>query len=230
MAASSPHARLADQLMDRLGRELLGEPLQARGWTFGFDRARRRLGACRPRQRRITLSAPLAKVLSAADIEDTLRHEIAHAIDVERRGRTNHDATWQALAVACGASPERLFDGDVPDNPDAPYASTCPSCGASGDLYRQPVHPRRCKACRKAGLPSYHHVVHRASGRVIWPGGETPGPYGGTAGVQATYPGCGTVTRRARRPTRAQACGPCCAQHAGGRFDPRFTLRWSRPS
>ena len=52
---------LADRLMDALGRDLLGEPLQARGWSVGLDRARRRLGACHTGKKRITVSAHLMR-------------------------------------------------------------------------------------------------------------------------------------------------------------------------
>lgn len=221
-----PTRDLALRLFDSLGRDLLGESLADRGWTFAYDRARKRLGACHPRQRRITLSAHLAAALSPEEVEDTLRHEIAHAIDVERRGRTAHDATWKRIAVACGARPDRLFDGDVPADPTAPYVATCPSCGARHDLYRQPVHPRRCRPCAASGAPAYLRVVRQAAGAVIWPGGEKPGAYGGTAGVEATCPGCGETVRRARRPRRALACASCCRRHAGGRFDARFRLRF----
>ena len=110
---TDPVRGLALRLMEDLGRDLLGEPLQARGWSFGYDRARRRLGACHPASRRITLSAARADELAEAEVEDTIRHEIAHAIDWERRGTTNHDATWKAVARACGASPSRTFKGDL---------------------------------------------------------------------------------------------------------------------
>ena len=222
---------LALRLMDALGRELLGEPLQARGWTFGFDRARRRLGVCRIAERRITLSAALAASLPAAEVEDTVRHEIAHAVDADRRGRSAHDATWKALARACGAAPERTFRGDLPDDADAaPYRAVCPSCGAAHGLHRQPVRARRCRACHAAGRPAYLAVTHAGSGRVIWPGGATPGAFAGWVGVEATCPGCGATVRRARRPSRPVACGACCARHAGGRFDERFRLRFRRPA
>jgi predicted SprT family Zn-dependent metalloprotease len=212
--------------MDELGREVLGEPLQDRGWTFGFDRAKTRLGVCRPRTKRITLSSHLSRTLPTAEVEDTVRHEIAHALDVERRGRTNHDRTWKALARRCGATPERCYAGDLPDDPAAPYACTCPGCGATLDRYRQPATPLRCQACAHAGRPAYFRVTHRASGAVVWPGGATPGDYGGTAGVEATCPRCGAVYRRARRPKRKTACAPCCRRHAGGRYDDRFRLRY----
>lgn len=215
---------LALRLMDELGRELLGASLTARGWTFGFDRAKTRLGVCRIRDKRITLSSHLSRTLPPDEVEDTVRHEIAHAIDAERRGRSCHDRTWKAVAHACGAKPERCYSGDLPDDPAAPYAATCPSCGATLDRYRQPATPLRCRSCARAGRPAYLRVVHRPSGRVIWPGGAEPGAYGGTAGVQATCPRCGTVYRRTRRPKRATACAPCCRRYARGRFDDRFRL------
>ena len=221
--------RLALRLMDGLGRELLGAPLQTRGWTFGFDRARRRLGACHPARKRITLSRHLAQTLPLADVEDTVRHEIAHAIDVERRGRTAHDRMWRAIARACGASPERCFAGDLPADPDAAYQATCPSCEARHALHRQPVHPKRCAPCARAGRPSFLRVVQRGTGRVVWPGGAEAGPYGGTAGWVATCVGCGALHRRARRPARATACAACCRRHAGGRYDARYRLVFRRP-
>ena len=160
---------LALRLFDELGRELLGESLRQRGWTFGFDRARTRLGVCRPSAKRITLSAHLSRSLPAAEVEDTVRHEIAHALDHElhpnRRGRRAHDRTWKALARRCGATPERCFDGDLPDDPAAPYTAVCPSCGASHDLYRQPVRAHLCPTCSRPSRPAYLRVTHRPTGR-----------------------------------------------------------------
>ena len=226
------HTRaLALRLFDELGRELLGASLTARGWTFGFDRARRRLGVCRPAAKRITLSAHLSQSLPLADVEDTVRHEIAHALDHEmnpnRRGRRAHDSVWKALARRCGAAPERCFTGDVPTDPDAPYSAACLACGPVRDLYRQPVRAHLCPACSRPGRPAYLRVTHRATGRVIWQGGTERGEYGGTAGVEATCPRCGQTVRRARRPKRKTACSSCCRRHADGRYDDRFRLRFS---
>jgi len=218
---------LAHDLMRVLGERLLGQDLASRGWTFAFDRARRRLGACQPAPKTITVSAPLAAVLPAADVEDTLRHEIAHAIDVERRGRTNHDATWRALAVACGARPERCFTGPLPADPAAPYRVACPTCGAEAALYREPVHPPRCRACARAGLPAFLAVRHVATGHAVWAGGAVAGVPGGRAGVVGSCPACGAMVRRARQPSRPVACAACCDRHAGGRYDARFRLRFA---
>ena len=121
--------RLAERLMADLGTAHLGRPLQTLGWTFGFDRARRRLGACHIRTRRITLSHALSTALPPADVEDTIRHEIAHALDVATRGRTGHDAVWKAWAVRCGAAPARCYSGPLPTDAEAPYVCLCPACG-----------------------------------------------------------------------------------------------------
>ncbi|MEM0961593.1 MAG: SprT-like domain-containing protein [Bacteroidota bacterium] len=219
---------LALGLFDELGQHVLGAPLADRGWTFGFDRARVRLGACHPESRRITLSARLVRVLPSCDVEDTIRHEIAHAIDLEIRGKTAHDGPWKQIADACGASPERLYQGSLPSDPGAPYRATCPSCEGCADMYRQPVHPRRCRACHEAGLPAYLRVVHQQSGRVVWDGGQTPGPFRGTAGFSATCPSCGEVYHRSRRPQKPTACGTCCERHAAGAYDPRYRLDYAR--
>ena len=230
MSDDDPTRALALRLMDALGRELLGEPLQARGWSFGYDRARRRLGACHPGARRITLSGALAPVLPPEAVEDTIRHEIAHAIDVERRGWTGHDATWKALARACGAAPQRVFTGDIPGDAEAaPYRALCPSCGTASGAHRQPVRALRCRACARAGRPAFLRVTHAATGRTIWPGGAEPGAFGGWAGWEATCHTCGETVRRARRPPRPLACAACCARHAGGRYSARYRLRFGRP-
>ena len=214
--------------MDALGRAFLGESLVSLGWTFDFDRARKRLGACHLKRRKITLSTYLTRSLSDDEVEETLRHEIAHAIDAELRGTTNHDARWKAIAKACGARPDRCHSGPLPWDPKAPYVAECPSCEKRCTLYRQPVRPPRCPDCDHASLPAYARVVHQRTQRVIWPGGATAGEFGGTAGVQATCPCCGAVYRRARRPLMKRACATCCDEHAGGRYDDRFHLDYRK--
>ena len=49
-------------------------------WTFGFDLSTARAGVCRYRETRIDLSVSYCLRATRADIENTLLHEIAHAI------------------------------------------------------------------------------------------------------------------------------------------------------
>lgn len=97
---------LAD--VETLARRLI-ERHQARSglgadWTFGFDLCTVRGGVCRHRERRIDLSVSFCQRATRAEIEDTLLHEIAHAIvGYEHR----HDAVWKAKARAIGCTAER---------------------------------------------------------------------------------------------------------------------------
>ncbi|WP_456426772.1 SprT-like domain-containing protein [Rhodocaloribacter sp.] len=140
------------RLMDELGRAHLGEPLQARGWTFTFDRARRRVGCCtwkvgETRVRRLSLSRHFALRLTWDELEDTVRHEIAHALDYETRGRSGHDAVWKDWARRCGANPERLHENVSVDPSGALYLGVCPSCGAEYPFFRRPRYARACGTC-----------------------------------------------------------------------------------
>jgi predicted SprT family Zn-dependent metalloprotease len=74
------------------------------GWSFAFDSAKRRGGACHFGRKQITLAAGFAATADEAEIEDTLLHEIAHAL-VGRRH--HHDAVWQATARAIGCTGQR---------------------------------------------------------------------------------------------------------------------------
>lgn len=140
------------RLMDELGRAHLGEPLQARGWTFAFDRAHRRIGCCTWRVgeaivRRLSLSRHFAFRLSWEALEDTVRHEIAHALDYETRGRSGHDDVWKTLAVRCGARPERLHAAIPVDAERARYVGTCPTCGGEYPFFRRLKRPHACRRC-----------------------------------------------------------------------------------
>ncbi len=73
-------------------------------WTFGFDLSTVRAGVCRYREQRIDLSVSYCLRATRADIENTLLHEIAHAIVGVDHG---HDAVWQAKAREIGCTAER---------------------------------------------------------------------------------------------------------------------------
>ena len=81
------------------------------GWGFAFDRAKRRGGACHFVRRQITMAAGFAATAEEAEIEDTLLHEIAHAL-VGRRapsrrglaGQGARDRLQRTALPQCSAS------------------------------------------------------------------------------------------------------------------------------
>lgn len=84
--------------VQHLALELIAHHLSS-GWSFGFDTAKKRAGACNFTQRRITLSRHLAERHSLDDMRQTLLHEIAHAQVGPGAG---HGIEWRAAARALG--------------------------------------------------------------------------------------------------------------------------------
>ena len=117
-------------------------------WTFGYGYGRRTLGSTRiaggADRGVIRISRHLLTDDRDGRLEDTLLHEVAHAVAFERHGRTamNHGPLWRAVAAALGGPPL------LP----APYRLVCRRCGASIGLYRRPKHaPHRYRHARCGG-------------------------------------------------------------------------------
>ena len=112
------------------------------GWNFGFDLAPARAGVCRYRERRIDLSVSYCLAATRADIEDTVLHEIAHAIVGPKH---NHDAVWKAKAREIGCHGERCHrvQHSVP--------RWVGECGCGQQWFRQTLQRRmmRNRVCAK---------------------------------------------------------------------------------
>lgn len=115
---------LARDLMDDYG---LG------AWSFAFDNARRRCGNCNFSKWTITLSRHYVRMNDAPEVEDTIRHEIAHAIAGFKAG---HGPEWKAVALSIGARPQRCADASV-EMPTAPWKLVCASGHVLGTRHRR---------------------------------------------------------------------------------------------
>jgi predicted SprT family Zn-dependent metalloprotease len=80
---------------------------QLEGWSFQFDHATKRAGCCNYRTQVISLAHAYARAAADEAIDDTLLHEIAHALVGKAHG---HDQVWQAKAVALGCAGQRCHD------------------------------------------------------------------------------------------------------------------------
>lgn len=161
------------------------------GWAFELSGAKRRLGVCKYRKKRIEISEYYARNNPAEAVLDTLLHEIAHAL---AGPEAKHGPAWKAVAIRIGATP-RACD-DSPDTVIQPgnWQTTCPGCNKTHHRYKRPkvLSGYRCKC------PARSPLVYAFAGD---PAHEPPAPpVRETAGWQATCPGCGTVHRRERRP------------------------------
>jgi len=144
-------ARLARDLMNQHG---------AGGWAFAFDRARRRFGCCQHRHHLITLSEPLTKLNSEAEVRDTILHEIAHALVGPGAG---HGIKWRQQAALIGARPERCYSAKTVNTVTRPWMATCPKCSQVFHRFRRPRRLRWC-LCALAGYDPALALVWRRNG------------------------------------------------------------------
>lgn len=105
-----------------------GEKLMARhdleGWSFQYDDASGRAGVCNFDSQVIGLSLLYCLGSSGPELEETILHEIAHALAGPRH---QHDRVWREIAQSIGCSGERLCS--VPAFAPPRYIVSCPSCG-----------------------------------------------------------------------------------------------------
>lgn len=127
----------------RLAALLVLEEHGLNEWRFAFDNAKRRAGSCRYGPKIVTLSKHYVLHNSDADVFDTIRHEVAHAI---AGPRTGHGVMWMAACVVTGARQERCY-GDHVDMPKGKWHATCPGCGHEFHWHRRPRRSRYCVRC-----------------------------------------------------------------------------------
>jgi len=111
------------------------------GWTFSFNNEPFASGQCSYstnfrvsffKTRNIHLSEYLALRINE-NLEwwrQVMLHEIAHAIDVENRGTTDHNNEWQTIcdAIGCDGS-ERVNNNGWVEDIEKNYLVYCESCG-----------------------------------------------------------------------------------------------------
>ncbi|WP_371163970.1 SprT-like domain-containing protein [Buchananella felis] len=126
--------RMARTLMDQHGLT---------NWTFKFDRARKRAGACSSTRRTISLSRALMELFGDDAVRETILHEIAHALVGDRHG---HDSVWRAKAQQIGASGATRLPAHLPSVPGQ-WVGRCPN-GHEVHRHRRPSpRPVSCARC-----------------------------------------------------------------------------------
>ncbi len=144
----------AEKLVPRLrGTETLARRLLASygltDWTFVFNRRKREMGLCVYDSRTIALSVHFVALNDELAVQDTLLHEIAHALVGPGHG---HDAIWKQKCLEVGAKPERL--GEDANMPIGVWQARCQNCGTLHHRHRRPKHMIGwwCRHCgRKLG-------------------------------------------------------------------------------
>ena len=126
-----------------LAHNLLDDHNLSYTWTFGFDNAVRRAGYCNYRKHQITISRAATLVCSEEEVEDTLLHEIAHALTPGH----GHDDYWRIKCVSIGGSGK--ISGSYAVKVIPRWIGTCPGCGNRYTRHRlaKGVKTRACAPC-----------------------------------------------------------------------------------
>lgn len=124
--------------------------LSDRRWRFEFSSARRQAGLCDFGSKTIFISKWLLEqnLDKPMFFEDTIRHEIAHALDFEIRGTSDHGNVWKLIArqVLCNA--ERCYKvGDISITKKTKYTLICDNCGVERPSHKKKTRKTACGKC-----------------------------------------------------------------------------------
>lgn len=103
------------------------------GWGVVINgRMTSRFGLCKYHRKEIHLARWLIEEAPWSEVEDTIRHEVAHAVVGHEHG---HDGVWMDAARQLGARPQRCASGRVwkdhapAARRPAKWLVTCEACG-----------------------------------------------------------------------------------------------------
>ena len=124
--------------------------LSNKHWNFEFEDCKRSLGRCHYNSRKITLSKWYVELNEEEDVEDTILHEIAHALTFLTYGREGkgHGVLWKQMCRKIGAKPNTTHQGilEYPNN-HYKYEDTC-SCNIVYKKHRLSKNRSyRCPKC-----------------------------------------------------------------------------------
>jgi predicted SprT family Zn-dependent metalloprotease len=134
--------------------------LTTKGWKVRFNNRKRAFGLCKSRQKVIELSAFLLPLCTAEQIKDTVLHEIAHAIDNEQRGYSNHDYVWKNIARSIGCTGYRVktLSKEAREQISYKWEAHCENCGMIGGYQKRPKYLTGAKHRTCKGKITWKHV------------------------------------------------------------------------
>lgn len=161
-------------------------------WSFGLNSAKRRLGVCKYRSRRIEISEFYAVHNPAEAVLDTLRHEIAHAL---AGPGAKHGPRWKAVAKRLGATPHACDRSPETRIEPGQWQARCPACQRVYHRYRRP----KTRTGYRCPCPAKSPILFEFQGD---PRFQPPVPLTleESAPWEATCAGCRVVHLRLRRP------------------------------
>ena len=108
------------------------------------------------------LSKKLTQFRTIKEVEQTIIHELAHAIDFEIRGTSNHDYNWSSIAAQMGYNGNRTTKvRSQVTLQTKKYIAICETHGILGGFTRKVSNNKICNKCKQRVLilPRYDERV-----------------------------------------------------------------------
>lgn len=130
---------------ENLARELMDE-FGLTDWIFKFDGAKKRFGRCSYTKKTISMSLLLVLMNERPEVEETIRHEIGHALAGPGAG---HGPKWVSAALSAGSNGIATYDSDMVATPNGKWAAYCPVHGRLTGRRHRRTKNRVCKHCQR---------------------------------------------------------------------------------
>lgn len=156
--------QVRQEILAQLPKTTLGRRYYSRLKAYRIvlnPRLTRTYGYCRYGRRQIDLSVPLSEVNDREYVQNTIRHEFAHAL--VGPGASAHGTAWKKACTLTGANPIRCYDRKVQSPPR--WAAFCRECGTHVGNYRTKDRAATwnhdCPACGTRSRPGTSNVTDR---------------------------------------------------------------------
>jgi predicted SprT family Zn-dependent metalloprotease len=130
-----------------------------KGYKFKWDKkAVRRFGQCRYSKREIGLSLKPTEANYkeyAWKVQDTILHEIAHAIEMILYHTKGHREDWKRIAKQIGCDGKMYYDQSKINCVRTKWSLKCPVCNRVSPRVRKPKNPCSCGTCTSTYDPRY---------------------------------------------------------------------------
>ncbi len=110
------------------------------GWRFKLSRGKHRIGSCHYQDQTIRISHSHIVMGTNAEVMDTIKHEVAHALVGPGKG---HGPEWKTTAWRIGASPRASTH--LSYNVPYKYAIKCGVCGRVLQKRHRRMNPNRLR-------------------------------------------------------------------------------------
>lgn len=120
------------------------------GWRFEFNDRKRAAGLCSFRSKTIYISKWLLEqnLNKGLEFENTLRHEIAHALDFKMRGTSDHSKVWKAVARVVLCTAERCYTSEqISITATTKYTLVCDTCNKKTPSHKVKKRKTACGKC-----------------------------------------------------------------------------------